>query len=750
LLDCQPWLAGVEGLMDADHRFSSELERIAGRLCEPFKVGVVGQFRSGKSSIINALVGAEVALVDEVEATAAVSRYFHSDREVGRVVYSSSEAEETTIRDLIQMADLRRSDTAWLNRLERLEFGCPSRVLERVEFWDTPGLGGSELNQERAERFVSQLDAGLSVFDAGSIGRADIVPAMEELTRRGKLIVAVANKCEHMDESELAELPAEIEHLYPNVTFAQIVPFSARLALASQGMAEHPGYVAGSLSDDGGLSELISALEHLILSDPDRLSSEAAAGDARAVLLSFADQVSSSSIALENRLQQYERLVRTSKERADVWYGRIVDRVSETCPAYLSQALKERLQEEVLRLNPEDLKGGGAARVVSQVLNQGVVLQLLEDYSEQEKDAVRSAAEALRMNLRDAIDLSLSAPERLDSAAPTTAIVAHRSPEEPSNAEGQGATYAEKVAIETGLGLGLLALMIPGPHWPFAVAGALVAYVSARLAGPLKLTRPRADLRPVVLEIALEDADRYVAKIKKPIVDALQTSVERSKEESLRSVRFHLQGSILKGASPEDLSRRVSVFTEVSGRVQEYLRRVEGFCASALPATSDTLSKPTHFEPGQRGRARELWSDITNLAAGEVLIVDGGLSSADFDLLTMFESAIPLRIVTWTEPLASTTSLKFIEALRDLRSARSGSVSVIVPVQEKDADPSALPDGALVSVGGRGFLFSCSLGEALSELSGFDFAPAPAGDAEALKYERLWLRQVPGYRYLSL
>jgi hypothetical protein len=135
LLDCQPWLAGVEGLMDADHRFSSELERIAGRLCEPFKVGVVGQFRSGKSSIINAFVGAEVALVHEVEATAAVSRYFHSDREVGRVVYSSSEAEETTIRDLIQMADLRRSDTAWLNRLERLESAV------RAGFWSGSSFG---------------------------------------------------------------------------------------------------------------------------------------------------------------------------------------------------------------------------------------------------------------------------------------------------------------------------------------------------------------------------------------------------------------------------------------------------------------------------------------------------------------------------------------------------------------------------------------------------------------------------------
>ncbi|MFN3684268.1 MAG: dynamin family protein [Fimbriimonadaceae bacterium] len=749
LNDFLPWLEEAEGVSSAGARFSPELGRIIDRLREPFKVGVVGQFRSGKSSLINALVGDEVALVDELEATAAVSRYFHSPTRTGRVVYSNGEVEDASIEDLIRLADQKRSDTRWLERLERLEFGCPSRVLERVEFWDTPGLGGSELNQARAERFVSQLDSAMWVFDAASIGRADIVAAMEELTRRGKLILGVVNKCEHMEEREFDEVRTEIGRLYPNVNFARIVPVSARMALAAQGLGEELGYVAGSLPEDGGLAELISALEQLILSDPDRLSSEAAAGDARAVLLSFADELASETLAVENQLQQYGRLLQTATERADVWYGRILDRVTETCPSHLSQALKERLRQEILALPAEELKTG-ASKAVSRVLNETVVLQLLQQYWEQEKGAVRSAAEALGMDLRDAIDLSLSAPERLDivsSSGPTARAL----PSSEVQAEGQGGLhYAEKVAIGTGLGLGVLGLMIPGPHWPFALAGAIAAYVSARAIGPIRLSRSPEDLRAAILKHVLEEVDPYVAKLKKPVLKALRDAIERCKEESVESVRTHLSVAILKGMSEDEVRRQQYLLDDLGNQARAKVQQLGAFCAAALPAMADTLSQPARFEKGQRGRARELWSDITNLAAREILIVDGSLSSADFDLLTMFESSVPLRIVTWTEPQASSTAQKFIDALRDLRGVRRGSVSVIVPVPDiADGRPN-LPEGAYVAVAGRGFVFSRSLSESLSGEHSFEFTPVRPGGDRAEPYERLWSRQTPGYRYISI
>lgn len=54
-----------------------ELDRIGARLAEPIRIALAGPLKAGKSTLVNALVGADIAPTDATEATRIVTWYRH-------------------------------------------------------------------------------------------------------------------------------------------------------------------------------------------------------------------------------------------------------------------------------------------------------------------------------------------------------------------------------------------------------------------------------------------------------------------------------------------------------------------------------------------------------------------------------------------------------------------------------------------------------------------------------------------------
>ncbi|MGB0970321.1 MAG: dynamin family protein, partial [Mycobacterium sp.] len=55
----------------------SELERIGRRLNQPIRIALAGTLKAGKSTLVNALVGENIAPTDATEATRIVTRFRH-------------------------------------------------------------------------------------------------------------------------------------------------------------------------------------------------------------------------------------------------------------------------------------------------------------------------------------------------------------------------------------------------------------------------------------------------------------------------------------------------------------------------------------------------------------------------------------------------------------------------------------------------------------------------------------------------
>ncbi len=125
------------------------------RLDEPLRVAIAGKVKAGKSTLLNALVGEQIAPTDAGECTRVVTWY--RDGRTPRVVMHPKDGAPSplpvTRRDGALVIDL---DGTPADRLDRLVVDWPSQDLRVATLIDTPGI--ASVSTENARRTVTFLD----------------------------------------------------------------------------------------------------------------------------------------------------------------------------------------------------------------------------------------------------------------------------------------------------------------------------------------------------------------------------------------------------------------------------------------------------------------------------------------------------------------------------------------------------------------------------------------------------------------
>jgi hypothetical protein len=145
----------VVGLGQADGSRAAAIDRIAARLDEPLRVAFAGRVKAGKSTLLNALVGEELAPTDAGECTRIVTWY--CDGHTYRVTLHLRRGGERQARFSrdggaldIDLGDESAED------VERIEVLWPSSRLDGMTLIDMPGLGSArEGASEPSHRFLA-------------------------------------------------------------------------------------------------------------------------------------------------------------------------------------------------------------------------------------------------------------------------------------------------------------------------------------------------------------------------------------------------------------------------------------------------------------------------------------------------------------------------------------------------------------------------------------------------------------------
>jgi GTP-binding protein EngB required for normal cell division len=196
-------------LIEIAHELGDEsIERDAQALAERvadkrFFVACLGQFKRGKSSLLNALVGRAVLPTGVLPVTAIVTILRHGPVLRAEVHYENGSRQQVPADAISDFVSEERNP-ANSKGVAAVEVFVPCTLLESgMCFVDTPGIGSVFAgNTSVTKAFVPHIDAVLAVFGADPPISGDELTLIEEVCRQVDEFVFVLNKADRLTESE--------------------------------------------------------------------------------------------------------------------------------------------------------------------------------------------------------------------------------------------------------------------------------------------------------------------------------------------------------------------------------------------------------------------------------------------------------------------------------------------------------------------------------------------------------------------
>ncbi|PLY06811.1 MAG: Dynamin family protein [Desulfuromonas sp.] len=240
-------LTGVLGCLDGLDFDCSEqvqgLNSLRERLTTgQFRLAVLGQFKRGKSTLLNALLGDNLLPTDILPVTAIPTFISYAPSLSARVYYNSgaepsdfSSANDGSLADFLNRYVTEAGNPDNLHQVDRVAIGHPAKLLQQgVVLIDTPGIGSTHRhNTEVAYQVLPQCDAALFLVSPDPPITEVELEYLKEIRRQLPRTFYLLNKIDYLNADErIASLRFLADQLTPLLEGApQILPISARKGL---------------------------------------------------------------------------------------------------------------------------------------------------------------------------------------------------------------------------------------------------------------------------------------------------------------------------------------------------------------------------------------------------------------------------------------------------------------------------------------------------------------------------------------
>lgn len=305
------------------------LERLHEQLVEVrLHVAVLGQFKRGKSTLLNALLGEPLLPFGVTPVTSIPTWLSGGPQRLVRVIFQDGRHQEFASDDPAELAATlvefisERANPHNERQVDRVEVEHPSHLLQRgVVFIDTPGIGSTfQHNTQTTFDLLPQCDAALFVVSADPPVTEVEVDFFQAVQRHVARAFYVLNKADCLDEADREEV---VEFL--RSTLATKGVFGEQLAIwvvsARQGLeARVSGNVA--LWADSGMAVVEQHLLDFLAEDKERTVRAAVSSKAEALVIDALFRVrlqgrtlDLSLAELEQRLATFEAKVKEAEQQ---------------------------------------------------------------------------------------------------------------------------------------------------------------------------------------------------------------------------------------------------------------------------------------------------------------------------------------------------------------------------------------------------------------------------------------------------
>ncbi|WP_306436950.1 dynamin family protein [Rhodococcus sp. 06-235-1A] len=263
---------GLHGLAALAPDLMHEANRIGAILWGPPRIVVVGRLKAGKSTLVNALIGAPIAETAALEATNVVTVYENGMPSRADVVTPDGQRRAVELRQGYR-ADLGipAADVAYVHRY------LPSEALSDVTLIDTPGLATLTVENEKAthralidgyeQTRAASVDADAAIFLFDSTPRADEMKFLQQLGFTPLNTLGVLSRADGFGEGALGRIDP-IEHARAHsVTLAAMLASSVATVIPISGLLAETSHTGRVTESDARALHRLAHLNPLELFD---------------------------------------------------------------------------------------------------------------------------------------------------------------------------------------------------------------------------------------------------------------------------------------------------------------------------------------------------------------------------------------------------------------------------------------------------------------------------------------------------
>jgi hypothetical protein len=292
-IDTSRQIASTRGRGDLDQHLGSIRERL---LKQPVTVVVVGEFKRGKSTLINALLQSAVCPVDADVVTAVPTTVCYAAKPYVKTFVRSDDEQRLREREepleALQTLVTEAADPADPQRERSVEVGLPHRMLRSgLRLVDTPGVGG--------------LDSAHGFLTLGTLRHAQgvlfVTDAAQELT--GPELAFLRRALEHCPLTALVITKTDLYpqwrrivelnrgHLLDAGLELPVIPVSSFLRLRAQ---HEP-----ALNEESGFADLVTFLARDVVATCREAAAQVAAEEFEFAAVQLAQQSEAERVVIE-------------------------------------------------------------------------------------------------------------------------------------------------------------------------------------------------------------------------------------------------------------------------------------------------------------------------------------------------------------------------------------------------------------------------------------------------------------------
>jgi len=227
----------IKGKLLDDKFFPSlELKQILNKQIRkvryPMEIAIVGQFSSGKSTFLNALLSKDILPVGITPVTSKVNFLNYGKEYKLKITYYSGAQEYVPIEDISKFTDQRENS---LLDIKYLSIYAPIEILKTISFVDTPGLNSQSQDDTNTTKNILRDVGGiiwLSLIDnAGKLSESQILEEFIPLFKDKSLCVLnQKDKFTNEQVNTTSQYLAKTFFKY----FSKVIAISAKLALEAR------------------------------------------------------------------------------------------------------------------------------------------------------------------------------------------------------------------------------------------------------------------------------------------------------------------------------------------------------------------------------------------------------------------------------------------------------------------------------------------------------------------------------------